>query len=266
MKSSQQIPGSRLKQIRKLNQKKYREQAGQFLVEGVHLLEEVLNSSWVVAEVLITPDFRDQKPAAKIFKRAGELKVPIFTIGERELALLADTVTAQGVVGVVAERKAKLENVWSRNPARSIVVALDGVSDPGNVGAVIRTCDWFGADAVLLGKGSVELHNPKVVRSSMGSIFHLPIIEDVDLESALAAAKREGYTSYCTVAKGGVEIGKHKLHPKTVLIFGSEAHGISTGVQRKADDSLTIPRVGQAESLNVAVASGVILATLRLQE
>ena len=143
------------------------------------------------------------------------------------------------------------------------IVALDEVGDPGNLGTILRTCDWFGVDAVLLSKGCVSLYNEKVVRSTSGSIFHLPIYEDVDLIKTLPELKNNGYTVIATGMDG--ELLTQTLLPnKTVLVLGNEAHGVSDAVKKISDHQVSIPRFGNAESLNVGVACAVFLSQWRL--
>ena len=149
---------------------------------------------------------------------------------------------------------------------RSLIVALDGISDPGNLGTILRTCDWFGVDAVWLDPASVELYSPKVVRSTMGSIFHLPILPDVDLAAMLRLAKKNGSKVMVTAPKDGSPIPLPDYPERSVIVFGNEAHGVGAGIQREADQQISVPRFGSAESLNVAVACGVIVGVIRLSQ
>ena len=148
-------------------------------------------------------------------------------------------------------------------PPGSLVVALDRVSDPGNVGTIIRTCDWFGADAVVLDRDTVEFTNPKLTRSTMGSMFHLPVYSDVDLPDIIAKAKKKGFTVYATTLAESKSIPT-KFAGKSIIILGSEAHGVRPELLRQADELLSIPKFGKAESLNVAISCGVILGSWRL--
>jgi TrmH family RNA methyltransferase len=144
-----------------------------------------------------------------------------------------------------------------------VVAAFDAVSDPGNLGAMVRTCDWFGVNGILVGRDSVDLYNPKVVRSTMGGIFHLPIAVGMDLPGLIPRAKKQGYTVYVTDARGDVQFDRVSFAGRSLLVFGNEAWGVSDQVGALADVRLAIRRYGAAESLNVSVACGVILAMLR---
>jgi TrmH family RNA methyltransferase len=141
----------------------------------------------------------------------------------------------------------------------NLIVALDNISDPGNAGTIIRNCDWFGIKELILGENCVELYNPKVLRASMGSVFHLEISETQNLIDTLKKLKEKGYSIICTDMKGE-NVFKYYLGEKSIIIFSNEAAGPSQEILNLADKKITIPQIGNAESLNVASASAVILA------
>lgn len=263
MKQPLLLPRARLKAYQKLSQKKFRRSESKFLAEGFTLVSEALDSGWAVEAVAMDAGARAQQAAAEIIRKALQRNVPVFDISARDLGTLSDTVTSQGVVAVVSVDDRAREIVWTATAAGALFVALENVADPGNVGTILRTCDWFGADGVLLGGGTVELFNPKVVRASMGSLFHVPVFECPDLCDALRTAKRHGFRLIVAVVSGGEKlpsIGERK----SILVLGSEARGISEEVAALADERVTIPRYGRAESLNVAVACGVLLGSFRV--
>ncbi len=140
------------------------------------------------------------------------------------------------------------------------MVYLDNVSDPGNAGTILRNCDWFGIKDVLMSEGSVELYNPKVVRSSMGSIFHLNIYEDVS-PAHLQELKGKGYRLICSDL-AGEDLFDFKPPEKCIVVFSNEAHGPGNEIRERADHIVSIRKKGKAESLNVASASAVILSQL----
>lgn len=173
---------------------------------------------------------------------------------------VSDTVTAQGVIAVVRQEHPSLQTVVQDASPESVLVALDGVGDPGNLGSIIRTADWFGAQGVLVGRQSVDLYNPKVVRSTMGSLFHLPVVQDVDLLAALSHARESGYTIYGADVDGETHFDRVRFANKAVLVLGNEAWGMSDAVRALTDVRVTIRRYGSAESLNVGVACGILLS------
>jgi RNA methyltransferase, TrmH family len=144
----------------------------------------------------------------------------------------------------------------------NLVVACDHIGDPGNLGTVLRACDWFGVDAVILSRGCVSLYNEKVIRSTVGSIFHMKVIEEIDFYSQIPIMKENGFRIIATTLNGK-PFNSFQYPSKTVLIFGSEAHGISPELIKLADEELSIPNFGRAESLNVGIACGVFLSQWR---
>jgi TrmH family RNA methyltransferase len=184
-------------------------------------------------------------------------------LGEVELNQVADTIHAQGVVAVVQQKTHTIDEEHLRRA--SLIVAADGVSDPGNLGSIVRSSDWFAADMVLLGQGCVDLYNDKVVRSTVGSILHVPVVEGVDLPSALASIKESGFSVVAFSGDGKQTYAEHRPTEKQVVVFGNEAHGVSREVRGIADSVVRIPKYGKAESLNVGVACGIVLAHLREQ-
>ena len=262
MKSFEKISQSRLKSYTKLTQKKYRQSEQKFLIEGVHLVEEALQSDWEV-EAIVLDSNGFVKEVGKLGSWEVGKEVPLFECPGKDFSKLTDTVTSQGIVAVVKMRDCSLENFWKDLPIRSIIVALDDIADPGNIGTILRTCDWFGVDGVLLSENSVELYNAKVIRSTMGAIFHLPIISDVDLRSAIKDARKKEFEVIGTVLDGGKSLDKFTFPEKSIIVFGNEAHGISKTIQELSGTNLTIPKYGKAESLNVAISCGIILNAAR---
>jgi TrmH family RNA methyltransferase len=252
------------KSIQKLLVKKYREREEKFLIEGPHLVEEALKSSWKVEEILVTSSFISNPHARNILKTAEINKTKILKVSESVISKVSDTVTSQGIVAVVIESRLRLQDLWRQRSRDALVVALDGITDPGNVGTIIRSCDWFGVDAVLLGQGTVELYNPKTLRSTMGSIFHIPIFTDVDLDAEIPAARKYGYTLLAATSGGGTPVDKNRVSQKSLVVFGNEARGIRGSLLEMVDDQITIPRFGKAESLNVGTSVGIILGWFRI--
>ncbi len=245
--------------LQKLLRKKFRSSEGLFVVETPHLVEEALASDWRVETVVMTESFIENAHAGGILEAADRRKVAVRKGREAVVRQFTETVTSPGVFAVVHQRKP----VWSARRGEGIFIALDGVSDPGNVGTIIRTADWFAADAVILGDGCAELYNPKVLRATMGSLFHLPVYEKVDLVRLVQEFRKEGGTVVAAVVSGGHPMQAAKVPGLSLLLFGSEAAGIRDELRPLVDHAVTIPRHGRAESLNVAISCGIILSHLR---
>jgi TrmH family RNA methyltransferase len=251
-----------LRQLRDLTRKKNRKDSDEFLVEGLRLVGEALNSDFSIQGIYYTSTLLDAPEGERLVALARKKSPIVDQISARDLETLTDTVSAQGILGVLKARQYDLEALFQAQPAESILVALDAISDPGNLGSIIRTCDWFGIQGLLLGEHSVEPYNPKVIRSTMGSVFHLPVIPNVDLLTALSRARSAGYTIYVTDLAGEKHFDRIRFDRKAVIVFGNEAWGASDQIKRLADVRVAIRRYGQAESLNVGVACGVVLSAL----
>lgn len=247
----------KLKELVKLKTKKGRKTERRFLVEGLHLCEEAINSNWEIESVLFTNLFQSSPAGKKLLQKFEKRNVKPITVKSEVMNKLSDTVTPQGIICVVTIKKFSLGQLWS---GRSIVIlALDAIRDPGNVGTLIRTADAFGIDGVILSSDTVELHNPKVVRSTMGSLFHLPIVDDVNLEKTLPKLKNKNFKICGTDVKNGKDFEELNYSGKICLLIGSEAKGLNKKLLNLSDEIIRIPTYGKAESLNASVAGGIIL-------
>jgi TrmH family RNA methyltransferase len=209
-----------------------------------------------------------------LFELAREAGVSYYGVSEQNLATLTDTVTPQGVVAVartldvtlksVLGKKAKKDDKPRKKHRRkdvSLVVICAQVRDPGNAGTVIRCADAFGADAVILSSDSVEVYNPKTVRASVGSIFHLPIVVGVDLAEAIDACRAAGMQIFATDGAAGTDLTDldADLEKPTAWVMGNESWGLPIEHLALADHTVAVPIYGQAESLNLATAAAVCL-------
>jgi TrmH family RNA methyltransferase len=245
---------------RSLLSRKGRAAASAFLVEGPHAVGDALAaSSHQVTELFITDVAAERE--TELLREAAGRGVPVRTVTDRALASIRDTVTPQGVVAVVTMPRLELAAAV-REDARLLVV-LDQISDPGNAGVVIRTADAAGADAVIATSGSVDLWSGKVVRATAGSHFHVPLVADVSIDSAVSATRGHGLQVLCTAGDGEVDLDEMidtgALAVPTVWLFGNEAHGVSPAARTLADRTVRIPVYGGAESLNLAAAAAVCL-------
>lgn len=245
------------KYINKLKQKKYRKAYAQFLVEGVKGVTEALNSNTPVVSVIIEGKKRDDASFADIIKKAEKQNIEVVFCGRKDIGDIKTTETFSGVLAIISMPEYDLDDLGQDKP----IIVLDGVTDPGNLGTIIRTADWFGVGDILLSEGSVDPYNEKVVRSTMGSIFRTKIILSHDLAQDLEFLKKQGYTVY-SLDLSGAPLKNLSLPQRAAYVFGSESHGVSPITQKIVDHSIKIPGKGSAESLNVAVAAGIILSKL----
>jgi len=255
----------KLKELLRLKTKKGRNEQGRFLIEGLRLCEEAAESLWPIQSVLFTRSFAQKTRGKELLKKMQKLNADLMPVKSQALAKLSDTVTAQGIMCVANTKRLPVKDLWEKDI--KVIVALDGIRDPGNVGTLIRTADAFGVGAVLLSNDTVELYNPKVVRSTMGAIFHLMIFDEVDLEKTIPELKKRRFRIFGTDVKEGksldkmVSLSNHKLDPsgKICLLIGNEAEGLNRKLLKFSDEIIHIPTFGKAESLNVAVAGGILL-------
>ncbi|MFM1950695.1 MAG: hypothetical protein RL418_382, partial [Actinomycetota bacterium] len=184
--------------------------------------------------------------------------VSVIEVSERVLEAMADTKTPQGVVAVLGQFDVNLDDLIDSQPR--LVAFLDRVQDPGNAGTVIRAADASGADGVVFSTGSVDLYNPKLVRSTAGSLLHLPSVINADPLASVNALKASGMQVFAAAAGGELitDIEAELVNP-TVWIFGNEAQGISPELMEIADKVVALPIYGDAESLNLATAASVCL-------
>lgn len=247
------ISKAQLRSARRLLQRKVRQDAGEFLVEGAQAVREALAEPDSV-RLLIVDD-----PARHADLLALADAVPVVQADPTEIAQLADTVTSQGIFAIVSDPQIRLDVLPA---APRLVVICAQVRDPGNAGTVIRCADAFGADAVLLTHGSVEATNPKTVRASVGSIFHLPIASGMGFGEAIEWARGQGMQVLAADA-GGEPLDQLAasgvLDAPTAWVMGNEAWGLPAEQLAGVDRVVSIPMWGRAESLNLSTAAAVCL-------
>jgi TrmH family RNA methyltransferase len=259
------ISANVLKNIRKLTQKKYRQLANSFIIEGKKIINEALNCNWEIETIIATKEFIDNRANDSLNGSIKRTHVSFFEIAPKELNTITDTESAQGIVAIVKMKFPDVNKNKLFEKQKATIVILDRVTDPGNLGTIIRTCDWFGVDSIILGKNSIELYNPKVVRSTMGAIFHLPIFCEVELQDFLIRMKDKQFKIITTVLNGE-SVASFSFPKKVAFMFGNESHGISKLLLDASDIKLTIPKFGEIESLNVSVACGIVLAFTTLSK
>lgn len=249
------ISRNELKYFSSLLIKKFRQQEEKFVVEGLKTVEEGLNSSYKCDAVFVTPAFMDSFPdlIAILNKKANR----VLELRSIDFQKISDTKSPQGISAVFNKNYPK-KNLNDLND--KLIVLIDNISDPGNLGTIIRTCDWFGIYNILITDQSVEYLNPKVIRATMGSIFHLNIYDEI-YENDIANLKNNGYQIICTDTKGK-NIFSYRTNKKTLVTFSNESIGPSEMIKSLSDDYITIPGKGRAESLNVSSAVSIVIARL----
>ncbi|MGR6740424.1 TrmH family RNA methyltransferase [Microbacterium arborescens] len=247
----------RVRAVAKLTKRSARQETGLFLLEGPQAAREALAyRADTLVEIFATPSAIERHPElAASAERAG---VAVVSASEAVLEAMADTVTPQGIVAVARQSPSSLDDIFATRPR--LVAICEEVRDPGNLGTIIRAADAAGADAVVLTGRTVDPYNPKVVRSTTGSLFHLPIALGVELDAAVEQAHAAGLRVVAADVKGE-EFLEHRvtLADPTAWLFGNEARGLADEALARADLALRLPIYGAAESLNLATAASVCL-------
>lgn len=244
---------------RDLRRRKARERQGLFVAEGVRTVEELLRSPLAVRGVLAAPELAAQPRGAALLAEAAARGVPVLPVSDADFRSAADTDAPQGVLAVGAIPEHRLDALPAADALR--VVVLDGVQDPGNTGTILRTAAAFGAAAVVALPGTVDLWNAKVVRSAMGALFHLPTVHAT--ADALAATLAERGIALWAADVQGEPLGRVAPPARLAIAVGNEGAGLSPVVRARADHLVRIPIASAVESLNVAVATGILLFELR---
>ena len=250
------ISKSELQYYSSLLTKKHRKSEKKFLVEGMKSVHEGINSNYECEVIFITNKFAEQQEDT--FKMLAKAKKKTISLKQKEFEKLSDTETPQGIAAVFVNPGLEFSPELISDD--KIIVMLDNISDPGNLGTIFRNCDWFGVKNILLSENIVDYTNPKVIRSSMGSVFHVNIYENINSDN-LNALKKDGYEILVADLEGE-NVFTYRSDKKKILILSSESHGPTKEIEKLSDKKISIPKIGNAESLNVASASAVLLAQL----
>ena len=236
------INNSELKYIQSFAHKKHWAEESAFIVEGPKMVQELLRSNWTIKKIYATADW---------IQGQGVLPAPVVEIDEIMLKRMSQMSSPHQVIAL-AEKQSFLKPLPYE---QTLTVILDGIQDPGNLGTIIRTADWFGIQQILVSDDTAGFYNPKVVQSTMGSCFRVRVTS-VNLEEVLAANKLKVYGAVLD----GHSIYETKIQSSGFIIIGNESKGISTALSKYITDPIKIPKFGNAESLNAAVAAGIILS------
>lgn len=253
MKEITSVSNSLIKAVSELKQKKYRVGRGEFLAEGLRTAEEAVTYG-AVKTIFYVPT-EDERTIALLEQAASE-NIELVSVNEAVMKKISDTETPQGIIAVCKMPKTGLESLLAKG---KMLLLLDRVADPGNIGTMLRTADAAGIGGLVLLKGSADIYAPKTVRASMGSLFHIPVLDGISEEDFIRQAKKNGYEILVTCLDGASNLYKADLSGRIAFVMGNEAGGVSQNLMEKADKKVFIPMAGRAESLNVAMAAGIVM-------
>ncbi len=241
------IHNTQVKNWKKLHKRKYREKMQQFLIEGDHLIEAAKESGWSIQTVILREGTR--MPNWCTSQQLTVVQADVFNE-------ISQTETPQGIAAVVEMNKQTLTNDTD-------VLLIDAVQDPGNLWTIIRTADAAGFTSVYLGQGTVDVYNEKVIRASQGSLFHVDIQVNANLEETIPTLQKQGYTVWASALQEATSLYEVTFSKKTAIILGNEGAGVQKHIVGLANQSVKIPIYGRAESLNVSIAAGILMYHVR---
>ncbi|MFA7082572.1 MAG: RNA methyltransferase [Bacteroidales bacterium] len=247
------ISKAEIKTIASYKQAKYRNEANVYIVEGVKMVDELIRSHEEIEILCATKEYKNINT-----ERAKQ----VLEIKEDDLKRISSFTTPNQVLAVVRRKEAKEPIIKSK-----IVLILDEIKDPGNLGTIIRIADWFGLEDIICSENTVELYNPKTIQSTMGSIFRVNVTYK-NLSEFLTSIP-QNHPIYGTIIEGGKNIYKEELKSEALIIIGSESHGISPEIRPLITHPITIPSFSlaqSAESLNASIATSIIVSEFKRRE
>ena len=242
-----------VKHVKKLKDKKYRDISGEYIIEGINLVKEAIQEKANIKQFVLCDDCEKNEsiPKELMYEIA---KYECVYVTEKIFKYLSEVQDPQGIIAIIG-KEGKDTNI---DYSEDIIVALDNVQDPGNLGTILRTVDSIGLTQILVSKGTADSYNPKVVRSTMGAIFRVKIIECDDLAKTLKEIKKQKFKIVVSSLQTNNSIYDINYNKK-VIVIGNEANGVEKEIQEMADEKIKIPMLGKTESLNASVATGIIL-------
>lgn len=248
---------SLIKHVKSLHRKKTRWETNSFFVEGIRAVEETIISKAEIEFFLYSDSLFESKGGEELLTLINKNYQNVYNITDKLFNDVSDTQNPQGIIAVVKFTTVSLEEViLDKN---NFLILLDKVQDPGNMGTIIRTADALGANAMIVAKGCVDVFSPKTIRATMGSIFHLPLVYQEDIEDIIATLKKNNIKIISTGLESSKPCYDVNFQEDFVLVIGNEASGISQRVFEISDSIVNIPMSGDAESLNAAIASGIVM-------
>lgn len=242
-----------IKHIKKLKDKKERDISNEYVIEGIKLIQEAIQENVNIKQIIVCDDCDKTEgiPKDLMYEIA---KYDCVYVTKKIFKYISEVQEPQGILAVIEKNNSDRDIDYTQD----IIVALDDVQDPGNLGTILRTVDSIGLTQILVSKGTADSYNPKVVRSTMGAIFRIKIIECEDLEKILKEIKKHKFKVVVTSLQAENTIYEINYNKK-VIVIGNEAKGVEKKIQDLADEKIKIPMLGKTESLNASVATGIVL-------
>ena len=242
-----------IKHIKKLKDKKHRDESNEYIIEGVKLIEEAVKENARIKKIIVCEDTtRTYEIPTHIMYEIAKYECVYVT--DKIFASITQVTNPQGIMAIIEKSDTDAQIDYTQD----IIVALDDVQDPGNLGTILRTVDSIGLNQIIVSKGTADAFNSKVVRSTMGAIFRVKIIEVENLPQAIKEMRRHHFKLMVTSLQTENSIYDIQFNKK-IIVIGNESNGVSKEIQEMADEKAKIPMLGKTESLNASVAAGVVM-------
>lgn len=246
-----------IKELKQLKQKKSRDVAMNYFIEGGRFVDEAIKFNQHIISIIVSSCLNEEQ--TQFYLNLSSLKnINFYCISEKLFREVSDTVNPQGIMAIVSYDTHSVGNVLSMSKLQRFIV-LDCVQDPGNMGTIIRTADAFGFDGIISLTGCVDVYNPKVLRSTMGSIFRVNIAQDISYEILFDELYKNSIVPFASSLEDAEDISKIIFPEKIALIVGNEANGIRDEIISNCSRKIKIPMIGNTESLNVSIATAVMM-------
>ena len=242
-----------IKHIKKLKDKKERDLSNEYIIEGIKLIQEAIQENAKIKQIIICDDCEKTESIPKDLMYEIAKQECIY-VTNKIFETITEVMNPQGILAIIEKQSKEIQI----DDKQDIILALDDIQDPGNLGTILRTADSIGLTQILVSKRTADCYNPKVVRSTMGAIFRVKIIECEDLVKTLKEIKKHKFEIVVSSLQTDNSIYDINYHKK-VIVIGNEANGVKKEIQDLADKKIKIPMLGKTESLNASVATGIIL-------
>lgn len=261
-----------IKHIKKLSEKKYRDENKEYIIEGIKIIQEAIQEEVYIQEVIICQDSLENNEILlslinKIENYENKMGLSLKSnlqydykchpkciyVSGNVFKTLTQVTHSQGIIAII-----KKQNTTKIDYSEDIIVVLDDIQDPGNLGTILRTVDSIGLKQIIVSKGTADVYNPKVVRSTMGAIFRVNVIEKENIKEAIEEMRQNQYKLVVTSLQAENQIYDIDYNKK-IIVMGNEANGVEKAIQDMADEKVKIPMLGKTESLNVSIATGIVL-------
>lgn len=252
-----------LRRLSELKDRAGRKRQGLFFIEGRRAILEALTGRASIEHLFLRADTNPGK-LSDVLSIAEKSGITVEELPSAKFRKLTSTENSQGIIAVAAANELGSDKMLAdlRPKRNAIVLLLDRISDPGNLGTILRSAVWFGVDGVFVSTGSVDAYNPKVVRSAMSAICGLSLVQDAVIIDEVKALKSLGFDTIASTQETGSSYVEYDYPRRSAVVFGSEATGISKDVMRLCSAQVRIPRIGKMESLNVGVAASIVLSEM----